>query len=139
MATVIAVNAKGASEVSPVSAEAKVKVGAAYVGEQVRVWFHSAPALLVTVALDAAKNTRVTIPSDAVLGDHKIVVQALDGSLIGWDAIKIGTTSQAGPNGEWLATTGADRGLVFLLLIGVVILVGAAKRRRGIAAGTVGH
>ena len=72
------------------------------------------------------------------LGDHKIVVQALDGSLIGWDSINIGTASQVGPNGEPLANTGADGGMVFpltaaagvLLLLGAVILVSTAKHRR---------
>ncbi|SJN47037.1 hypothetical protein FM104_15595 [Microbacterium esteraromaticum] len=79
------------------------------------MWLHSTPVLLGTVTLDAAGDTVVTIPADAVFGDHKIVVQALDGSLIGWDTIKIDTASQVGPDGEWLAT---------------VILAGTGKRRR---------
>lgn len=117
-----------------------VKVGQAHAGGQVRVWLHSTPVLLGTVKLDANGNTQVTIPSNAALGDHKIVVQSLDGSLIGWDGIKMGTASQVGPNGEWLADTGVDAGLLFplaaggamLLLLGAVILMGTAKRRRGI-------
>lgn len=63
--------------------------------------------------------------------------------LVGWDAIKIGTASKVGPNGEWLATTGANGELLFplvagagiLLLMGVVILVGTGKRRRAATSG----
>lgn len=115
-----------------------VSVGQAHAGEQVRVWVHSTSSLLGTVTLDAKGSATVTIPSDMPLGDHKIVVQALDGSLIGWDSINIGTASQVGPNGEPLANTGADGGMVFpltaaagvLLLLGAVILVSTAKHRR---------
>ncbi|RCS61291.1 choice-of-anchor M domain-containing protein [Microbacterium sp. JB110] len=122
-----------------------VRVGATYAGEQVRVWLHSNPVLLGTVTLDAGGNTRVTIPADAALGDHKIAVQDLNGSLIGWDNLKIGIASQVGPNGEWLATTGVDGDLVFpltagaviLLLMGAVALVGTAKRRREVVAGSI--
>lgn len=120
-----------------------VRVGLAHASERVRVWLHSTPVLLGTVTLDAQGRTTVTIPTGTVLGEHhRVVVQALDGKLIGWDGIKIGTASQVGPNGEWLAHTGADAGILFpltaggaiLLLLGAVILVGTAKRRRERAA-----
>lgn len=116
-----------------------VKVGASHAGTQVRVWLHSTPTLLGTVTLDTAGNTVVTIPADASLGDHKIVVQALNGSLIGWDAIKIDTADQIGPNEDQLPATGADGQLLplaaggLLLLLGAVILVGTAQRRRNAA------
>lgn len=119
-----------------------VKVGTSHAGEQVRIWFHSTPVLLGTIALNGTGDTQVTIPADATLGDHRIVVQALDGSLIGWDSIKIGTSSQVGSDGEWLATTGADGELTLLfvaaagimLLLGAGILIGAVMRRRRAAS-----
>jgi predicted phosphodiesterase len=91
-------------------------------GEQVRVWLHSAPVLLAAVTLSASGSAVVTIPRDAALGDHRVVVQALDGTLIGWDAIRIGAASQAGANGARLADTGAEQGPM-LFAAGALLLV----------------
>lgn len=113
-----------------------VQAGAEHAGEQVRVWLHSTPVLLGAVTLNEAGNVVVTIPASAALGDHKIVVQALDGSLIGWDSIRIGSASQVGPSGEWLASTGSDIGWPIigiasvLLLLGGLIALWARRRQR---------
>lgn len=105
-----------------------------HAGRQVRVWLHSDAVLLDTVTLDAAGSATVTIPQDTALGKHKIVVQAMDGSLVGWDDIRIGTPSQVGPDGEWLAATGAERllpiGALILLVSGGVALLAVRLRVR---------
>lgn len=108
-------------------------------GEQVRVWLHSAPVLLATVILDASGSAVVTIPSDAALGDHRVVVQALDGTLIGWDGIRVVAASQGGAGGTGgaeLAATGSGSepmlfaaGAMLLLLAGGVVL--AVRRSHG--------
>lgn len=111
-------------------------------GEQVRVWLHSAPVLLGTVALDASGNAVVTIPVDATPGDHRVVVQALDGALIGWDGIRIDAASPAGSGGSELANTGAGHepmlfaagALLLLLLGGVGLAVARSHGRRTSAA-----
>lgn len=109
-----------------------------HAGERVRVWLHSSPSLLGTVTLDASAAAVVTIPADAPLGEHRVVVQALDGSLIGWTPITLAKAADVGPDGELLASTGGEitpllGTAVVLLLVGAVVLV-AARRRRAPAA-----
>lgn len=99
-------------------------------GEQVRIWLHSTPLLLGTVTLDASGKATVTIPAGTPAGAHRIVVQAMDGGLIGWADIRVAA----------LATTGADlnlpatvSGALLLMLLGAGALV--AARRRGSVIG----
>ncbi|MDR2565991.1 MAG: choice-of-anchor M domain-containing protein [Bifidobacteriaceae bacterium] len=101
-------------------------------GQRVRVWLHSAPVLLGTVTLDADGRVVVTIPAGTPLGDHRVVVQALDGSLVGWDGIVIRAASHPAdpdPGDKALPVTGAD---VSWPLIGAVglLLLGAFARIR---------
>jgi surface-anchored protein len=66
-------------------------------GVQVRIWLHSTPALLGTFTLDQSGRATVTIPAQASLGGHKIVVQALDGTLVGWTTIRLEAVGPDGP------------------------------------------
>ncbi len=97
---------------------------AQHVGEQVRVWLHSTPTLLGTFTVTAGGTVTVTLPADASAGAHRIVVQFLDGSLLGWSGLAVAE----------LATTGADASgpfgaaIVLLLLGGLAMLV--SRRRR---------
>ena len=112
-----------------------------HVGDTVKVWLHSAPVLLTTAEVGQSGYVSVTLPADAVLGAHKIVVQAADGSLIGWDDILITAapriTVPAGTVGDPLASTGTDpfgwlvAGMLLLALGGLTVF-GARLRRRGL-------
>jgi beta-glucosidase len=103
-----------------------------HAGQQVRVWLHSTPVLLGTVTLDADGRGVVTIPAGTPLGDHRVVVQALDGSLIGWDGIVLRAASQTAepqPDGEALPVTGADIGWALIGAVGLLLLGACARIR----------
>ncbi|MDR0626124.1 MAG: polysaccharide lyase family 7 protein [Bifidobacteriaceae bacterium] len=59
------------------------------VGSKARFWLHSTPVSLGSFALNQSGQVTLTIPQDAALGEHKIVVQALDGALVGWAWIRL--------------------------------------------------
>ncbi|QSB23437.1 hypothetical protein [Curtobacterium sp. 24E2] len=105
-------------------------VGTQYAGDVVNVWLYSTPTLLGTVTVAADGTVRVTIPADAPAGEHRIVVTAADGTVLGWTTITITADGQ-------LAFTGAEGlgagALVAFLLIaaGAGVLV---VRRRTVAA-----
>jgi len=109
-----------------------VDLGDAAAGRDVSVWLHSDPVLLTSAAASADGTLRVTIPAATPLGSHRIVVQAADGSLYGWDDLRVvagGTAADGSP----LAFTGGDAwpgvvGGALLLLLGVGLVV--ARRRR---------
>ncbi|MBA8988998.1 hypothetical protein FHW23_000230 [Curtobacterium pusillum] len=114
-----------------------VGVGTRYAGDRVDVWLFSTPTLLGTVTVAADGTVSVTIPADAPAGEHRIVVTAADGTVIGWTTITIDPVT-----GE-LAFTGAEGlgagALVALLLLaaGVGVLV-LRRRRAGAGAGAAG-
>lgn len=58
-------------------------------GQTVHVWLHSDPVLLVTAQVAADGTVQATIPTEVQPGQHRIVVQAADGTLIGWADITI--------------------------------------------------
>jgi LPXTG-motif cell wall-anchored protein len=107
------------------------------VGENVRIWMHSGRLLLGTFTVDASGTAVVTIPMDASLGTTRIVVQSLDGTLIGWDGMVITAATSAAASttasDDDLASTGTDATLALglgglLLALGAVLF--AARRRR---------
>lgn len=98
-------------------------------GQEVSIWLHSTPALLTTDAVAADGTIPATIPVDAAVGPHRIVVQAADGSLIGWAPIEIVAVDAPG---ELPATGGELSPWLAMMAIGLV-LAGAAlavRRRR---------
>ncbi|MDT0201060.1 lamin tail domain-containing protein [Nocardioides sp. AE5] len=58
-------------------------------GESVHVWLHSDPVLLGSPVVGANDTARVTIPTDAALGTHRLVVQDATGALIGWAELRL--------------------------------------------------
>ncbi len=62
------------------------------------MWLHSTPVLLGTYTVSNAGTVTVTLPLGIAAGEHRLVVQALDGSLIGWAPLGI----------TGLASTGVD-------------------------------
>ncbi|MDR2566116.1 MAG: LPXTG cell wall anchor domain-containing protein [Bifidobacteriaceae bacterium] len=101
-------------------------------GEQVRIWLHSNPTLLATVTLNADGQAVVTIPAGSTPGQHRIVVQAMDGTLIGWGDIQVAAAAKADPAEESLPVTGPQTGwpalgMAIALMVGGAML---ARRRR---------
>ncbi|MDR1428482.1 MAG: choice-of-anchor M domain-containing protein [Bifidobacteriaceae bacterium] len=123
-----------------------------HAGARVRIWLHSAPALLGTFTLDRSGRVAVVIPAGSALGEHKIVVQAMDGSLVGWDAIRLeaagsdqattppvtGQPTSAAPAAAGLPVTGASGALPLLgglaLVLVLVGTVAASFTRRRVAS-----
>ncbi|WP_308467392.1 bifunctional metallophosphatase/5'-nucleotidase [Rathayibacter soli] len=126
----------------------RITVGAAHVGEYVSTWLWSTPTNLGGWQQVRADGTiAVTLPKDVALGAHRLVVQGVEGNVIGWAAITVaavpsgGSDGQAGGtaagsgNGSGLANTGSDLsasvlGAGLLLLLGA----GALLTRRRMAA-----
>ena len=95
------------------------------------IWLRSEPVVLTTTTVDADGTARATIPRDAALGAHRVVVQDADG-LVGWDDLRVvAATGAAG--GDDLAFTGSDAlpwlsGAAGLVALGLVLV--ALRRRR---------
>ncbi|WP_416394338.1 MULTISPECIES: lamin tail domain-containing protein [unclassified Curtobacterium] len=109
-----------------------VGVGTRYAGQQVHVWMFSTPTLLGTATVAADGTVTATIPADAPAGQHRIVVTAEDGTVLGWTTITIDPVTGA------LAFTGAE-GLGVAALAAFLLLVAGAgvlvlRRRRGTPA-----
>ncbi|ROP72282.1 lamin tail domain-containing protein [Curtobacterium sp. PhB115] len=108
-----------------------VTVGTQYTGDVVKVWLYSTPTLLGTVTVAADGTVRVTIPADAPAGEHRIVVTAADGTVLGWTPITITASGE-------LAFTGAEGlgagALVAFLLLAAGAGVLIVRRRRTEAA-----
>src|SRR5690606_14904773 len=106
-----------------------VSAGATNAGEQVHVWVHSTPVMIGTVTLNASGAATVPLPAGIAPGAHRVVLQALDGSLIGWSAI---TVMAVGAVNEQLASSGFDPTgwivLAALLLFGGAVLLRARRR-----------
>lgn len=136
---------------------ATIHVGKEYAGTWVSVWLHSDPILVSDglVQVDADGNVQVTVPEDAPVGAHRLVVQDVDGNVIGWQDIVVqaaavdpgtdpgtqpgaggGTGSGSGTAGGSkdgsLSNTGAEpwgnAALAALLLVGGLALVIARRR-----------
>ena len=112
-----------------------IGVGREHAGERVHVWMTSTPVLLGTETVAADGTVRVTVPADASAGAHRIVVTALDGTVLGWTTITIDPATGTAVVGG-LAYTGTDIAggvAAALLLLGAGAGV-LAVRRRAVAA-----
>ncbi|WP_165962652.1 lamin tail domain-containing protein [Occultella glacieicola] len=109
-------------------------------GTAVHVWMLSDPVLLASVTVNADDTLEVTIPANAPAGPHRIVVQAQDGTVLGWAELEVLAADGGfggpgvGPGG--LAATGVEPGVtgVALAALASVLLGGvalAARRRMG--------
>lgn len=110
-----------------------VRVDPVLTGTAVEVWLHSSPRLVATAVVAAGGSLTVTIPDDATLGDHRLVVLDAAGPLIGWDDLRIvaadrstgGPTGSEGSSGGILPDTGAPVSIP-MLLGALVLVVGGA-------------
>jgi hypothetical protein len=104
-----------------------ITVGIAHAGERVRVWLHSTPVLLGTYTVSAAGTVTVTLPAGVAAGSHRLVVQALNGALLGWAAITVADLAYTGVSlsgSLWII------GLALgLLLLGTLALIVVRRRR----------
>jgi hypothetical protein len=93
----------------------------------VQVWLHSTPILLGRFTVSAAGTVKVTLPAGVPAGQHRLVVQALDGTLIGWVSLTV----------TRLADTGSEIGgplrLASVLLLLGAVAVAVTRRRRSMA------
>ena len=115
----------------------KVTLGDDTAGKTVKVWLHSAPVLLNTVVVAADGTTTVRVPANTDLGAHRVVVQNADGSLYGWDNLRVVATANSST--DPLAFTGSDSlpwiaGGAGVLLLGLGLVVAARLRRNKIAS-----
>jgi hypothetical protein len=110
-----------------------VTVGRSLAGDLVNVWLHSTPTLLASTTVTAAGTVQVVIPAGTAPGAHRIVVVAEDGTLIGWDDIRVGSDTAASQIPGTLASTGANLALPGLLALLLVLAGGTVLvlRRRG--------
>ena len=107
-----------------------VRVGADRAGDEVAIWLRSEPVVLTTTTVAADGTARATIPRDAALGAHRVVVQDAAG-LVGWDDLRVVAATDAA-GGDDLAFTGWDAlpwlgGAAGLVALGLVLV---ALRRR---------
>lgn len=119
-----------------------ISVDPRYAGQTVHVWLHSEPRLLGSPVVAADGTVRVTIPADAPVGSHRLVVLDKTGAIIGWQEIEIvaaaGAPGRAGSGAAAtgpLASTGLDgRGAVLaamvLVLTGATVLAARRPARR---------
>ncbi|HZW40723.1 MAG TPA: hypothetical protein VFE99_00355 [Agromyces sp.] len=74
----------------------RVTLPAEYVGGDVAAYLFPAPGAVGEYTVDEEEGFVFTLPADA-LGEHKVAVYAGDGTLIGWDDLKVRT--RGGGNG----------------------------------------
>lgn len=77
-----------------------VGLGAEYAGAQLEAWLFSTPRHLDTVTVDAQGNVKLTIPHDAELGAHRLVIAQTDGTVIGWGPLSVTAADSGGGDGE---------------------------------------
>ncbi|MBC7595778.1 MAG: LPXTG cell wall anchor domain-containing protein [Kineosporiaceae bacterium] len=109
--------------------EITIVVGEEFAGEEVSVWLYSTPLNLGAHTVKANGRLVLTIPANVELGKHRIAVYDVDGDLIGWKNVTIGTSNSAGAGtvpvsgrGAQLPDTGADAPMM-LVPLGLLMLV----------------
>ncbi len=108
-----------------------VQVGAKYAGLTVYGWLYSDPRALGSATVNLRGEAMFTIPADVPAGVHRIAVTLADGTLIGWDALRV--TAPASASGALSATGGEVVGLglaLILLLLGAAALLLRRRIRR---------
>ncbi|MGN5732774.1 fibronectin type III domain-containing protein [Arthrobacter psychrochitiniphilus] len=138
---------------APASATAgqniEVSLGSEAAGSKVWAWLYSTPTLMGNFTANEAGTFTARVPVDASLGQHRIVVQDSDGSLLGWASLQVvaaennipsaspnnsnsnsnssstsGSSATPGPQssqGE-LANTGANTALVSSVALALLLL-----------------
>lgn len=102
-------------------------------------WLYSTPHLLGNFTPDAAGAFTAVVAADALPGTHRVVIQAADGSLVGWAPLEVvaeygGSSPGTSGNEGDLANTGADTAILssaalLFLLVGTVFAATGIRRR----------
>ena len=97
-------------------------------GQQVETFVFSTPTALGVRTVSAAQTISVTLPADIAVGQHRLLVRAADGSVIGWQPIEVVAA------GGSLAATGADLtagiGAALVLVLAGATLVVVRRRQQ---------
>lgn len=114
-----------------------VGLGEGGAGAKVWAWLHSDPTLLGAATANASGDFTTVVPTGTAPGEHRLVVQAADGSLIGWASVRVNAAAAAGGAAEaGLASTGAEASAalwaagVLLALGGLVTAIAIRRRKR---------
>lgn len=96
-------------------------------GQKVTAWLHSTPVNLGGFAIVTGGAIQVTIPQNAALGAHRIVVLHPNRTMVGWQQIRIAPEGASG-----LSTTGGSGAGLLLPASVLALLAGAGLllRRR---------
>jgi hypothetical protein len=89
---------------------------------------YSTPQRIAAGTVDAAGAVRARIPVDAPLGDHRIVVYAADGTLIGWAPVRVVAENTLAVTGTEMPYGALAAGMLLTLLGAGAVL--ARPRRR---------
>jgi hypothetical protein len=96
-------------------------------GQQVETFVFSTPTTLGVRTVSAAQTITVTLPATIAVGQHRLLVRAADGSVIGWQPIEVVAA------GTSLAATGADLtapiGAALVLVLAGATLVVVRRRQ----------
>lgn len=116
---------------------ATVAVGAQYAGQTLFGTLFSTPRSLGSAVVSASGEVTFALPSDVASGNHKLVLQRMDGTVVGFVQIALGAdgwyvvkqnsgTTLANTGGESLVGLGVAGASALVLGAGVII---AARRR----------
>lgn len=100
-------------------------------GEWVSIWGHSTPTLMGSwVQVSQAGTVSVRVPSSLPAGNHTLVAQAADGSVIGWSALRVTPGTELTSSGVD-PSAGLTLGSAVLLLGGMLLMLQLRRRRAG--------
>lgn len=89
-----------------------VSAGATAAGSAVTAFMLSTPQLLGTATVNETGQIRLLVPSDLPDGEHRIVLQDADGTLLGWAPVQVGDTADGGTEPPRGGVDGAEDGAV---------------------------
>ncbi|MBG6238910.1 5'-nucleotidase [Mycetocola sp. CAN_C7] len=125
-----------------------IQLALEWIGKWVTVWLHSEPVMISDglVQVDADGQVTVTVPADAPIGDHRLVVLDADGNVISWSEVSVVAAAPgdadggdpdaaAGPGRSGsLSATGSEITPSLLLALALLLAgagtVVASRRRR---------
>lgn len=130
-----------------------VGLGEAEAGAEVWAWLYSEPTQLGAATAGSGGEFTTVVPVSTAPGEHRLVVQAADGTLIGWAPVQVNAAPSGGAGGGAggagsagsgsasgdLAHTGAEASAALwaagvLLALGAIVSVIAVRRRRHAAS-----
>lgn len=84
-----------------------IQLALEWIGKWVTVWLHSEPVMISDglVQVDANGRVTATVPADAPVGDHRLVVLDADGNVISWTDVTV-VAADSGTPGSGTPGTG---------------------------------